>query len=64
MVIGLGALLRGGMFYMSSKRGLVIAAASALVLGTLLSLGAVFGLNRYLEPDEQTTGSAIFARRP
>jgi hypothetical protein len=48
------------MSYKSDKKGLVVAAAFALALGTLVSWGAVYGINRYLGPIEesvQTTGS-------
>ena len=37
----------------------MIAAGGALALATLISLGAVYGLNRPLDPDELTTGSAL-----
>jgi len=52
------------MSYKSDKKGLVVVAVSALVLGTLLSWGALYGLSRNFEPDGQTTGSAVFPRRP
>jgi hypothetical protein len=44
----------------STKRQFVGGALMALVLSTLLSLGAVYGLNRYLGPIDdlpQTNGS-------
>jgi hypothetical protein len=50
--------------YGSAKKGAVIAAVGALALATLISLGAVYGLNRPLDPDELTTGSAGPQRRP
>jgi hypothetical protein len=53
-----------GMQYGSAKKGPVIAAVGALALATLISLGAVYGLNRHLDPDELTTGSAAPLRRP
>jgi hypothetical protein len=40
----------------------LIATVSALALGTILSLGAVYGLNKQSEPDEQTVGSATFKK--
>jgi hypothetical protein len=40
------------MFYGAGKRGLVLATAGALVFATLVSLGAVYGLSRPLDPDE------------
>jgi hypothetical protein len=40
----------------------LIATVSALALGTILSLGAVYGLNKHLDPDEQTVGSATFKK--
>jgi hypothetical protein len=40
----------------------LIATAGALALGTILSLGAVYGLNKHSEPDEQTVGSATFKK--
>jgi hypothetical protein len=46
------------MQYGSVKKGPVIAAVGALVLATLVSLGAVYGLNRPLDPDELTTSGA------
>jgi hypothetical protein len=44
----------------SSKRQFVGGALVALVLSVLLSFGAIYGLNRYLDPIDdlsQTTGS-------
>jgi hypothetical protein len=44
----------------SGSREIVAATAVALIMGILLSCGAVYGLNRYLGPIEeplQTTGS-------
>jgi len=52
------------MSYKSDKKGLVVVAVSALVLGTLLSWGALYGLSRNFEPDGQTTGSAVFRGVP
>ena len=52
------------MSYKSGKAGLVAAAVSALVIGTLLSGGALYGLTRNFGPDGQTTGSAVFPPRP
>jgi hypothetical protein len=43
----------------SNARGLMIAAASALVLGTIVSLGALYGLNRYFESDAPATNSGL-----
>jgi hypothetical protein len=45
---------------MSGTRELVTAVAAALILSFFLSWGAVYGLNRYLGPDDlpETTGSA------
>ena len=40
------------MSYGSGKKGLVVAAVGALTLATLISLGAVYGLSRPLDPDE------------
>jgi hypothetical protein len=40
------------MAYNSAKKGPLVAAIGALVLGTLVSLGALFGLNKRIEPDE------------
>jgi hypothetical protein len=42
------------MSYKSHRKALLIATASALALGTILSLGAVYGLNKHPEPDEPT----------
>jgi hypothetical protein len=42
----------------SAKKGPLVAAISALVLGTLVSLGALYGLNKKFEPDEPTIASA------
>jgi hypothetical protein len=42
----------------SDKRELVTATAAALVLGFFLSWAAVYGLNRYLPEDTETTGTA------
>jgi hypothetical protein len=42
------------MSYKSDKKGLVVAAAFALTLGTLVSWGAVYGINRYLGPIEES----------
>ena len=52
-----------GMQYGSAKKGPVIAAVGALALATLISLGAVYGLNRPLDPHELTTGSAAPLKR-
>jgi hypothetical protein len=52
------------MQYGSAKKGPVIAAVGALALATLISLGAVYGLNRPLDPDKLTTGSAAPLRGP
>jgi hypothetical protein len=52
------------MSYKSGKAGLVVAAVSALVFGTLLSWGALYGFTRNFEPDGQTIGSAVFPHRP
>jgi hypothetical protein len=44
----------------SGKRGLIGGAVVSLVITVLLSLGAIYGLNRYLGPIDdppQTTGS-------
>jgi hypothetical protein len=46
------------MAYNSAKKGPLVAAISALVLGTLVSLGALFGLNKRFEPDEPGIASA------
>jgi hypothetical protein len=43
------------MLHKSSKRRLVIAATSALVLGAIVFLNAVNRLNRYFEPHPPTT---------
>jgi hypothetical protein len=48
------------MFHRSSAWEFVVATAGALFIGIVLSLGAVYGLNRYLGPDEQTAESAGF----
>jgi len=53
-----------GMQYGSAKKGPVIAAVGALALATLVSLGAVYGFSRPLDPDELTTGSHAPIRRP
>jgi len=47
------------MLHSTGKRGLFGGIVLALVLSALLSLGAIFGLNRYLGPidEPQTTGS-------
>jgi hypothetical protein len=42
----------------SAKKGPLVAAISALVIGTLVSLGALFGLNKKSESDEPTIASA------
>jgi hypothetical protein len=42
----------------SAKKGPLVAAISALVLGTLVSLGALYGLNKKFETDEPTIASA------
>jgi hypothetical protein len=52
------------MLYGSAKKGPMIAAVAALALATLISLGAVYGLSRPLDPDKLTTGSAAPLRRP
>jgi hypothetical protein len=44
--------------YGSAKKGAVIAAVGALALATLISLGAVYGLGRPVDPDALTTESA------
>jgi hypothetical protein len=44
----------------SGRRDIVMATAVALILGMLLSWGAVYGLNRYLGPGDdpaETTGA-------
>ena len=43
----------------SSRREIFAATAAALIMGVLLSWGAIYGLNRYLGPveDAVTTGS-------
>jgi hypothetical protein len=44
----------------SDRRDIVMATAGALILGVLLSWGAVYGLNRYLGPGDdpaETTGA-------
>jgi hypothetical protein len=46
------------MAYMSTKKGPLVAAISALLFGTLVSLGALFGLNKRYEPDEMSIESA------
>jgi hypothetical protein len=46
------------MAYMSTKKGPLVAAISALLFGTLVSLGALFGLNKRYEPDEPMIESA------
>jgi hypothetical protein len=53
-----------GMQYGSAKKGPVFAAVGALALATLISLGAVYGLSRPLDPDKLATGSAASLRRP
>jgi hypothetical protein len=53
-----------GMPYGSAKKWPVIAAVGALALATLISLGAVYGLSRPLDPDELTTGSAAPLNHP
>jgi hypothetical protein len=50
--------------YGSAKKWPVIAAVGALALATLISLGAVYGFSRPLDPDELTTGSAAPLKRP
>jgi hypothetical protein len=50
------------MSYKSDRKALLVATVSALALGTILSLGAVYGLNKHAEPDEQTVGSATFKK--
>jgi hypothetical protein len=53
------------MSYGSANKGLLVAAVSALTLATLVSLGAVYGLNRPLDPDELATkGSAAPPKHP
>jgi hypothetical protein len=42
----------------SAKKGPLVAAIGALVLGTLVSLGALYGLNKKFEPDEPAIASA------
>jgi hypothetical protein len=42
----------------SAKKGPLVAAIGALVLGTLVSLGALYGLNKIFESDEPTIASA------
>jgi hypothetical protein len=49
-------ILGDGMPYKFNITGLLVVTVSALVLGTFVSLGA--GLNRYFEPEKQTTKSA------
>ena len=46
------------------RKGAVIAAVGALALATLVSLGAVYGLRRPLDPDELTTVSDAPIKRP
>jgi hypothetical protein len=44
----------------SGRREIVVATAGAIILGVLLSWGAVYGLNRYLGPGadpHETTGT-------
>ena len=50
--------MQDGMAYRSAKKGPLVAAISALVLGTLVSLGALYGLNKRIEPDEPAIASA------
>jgi hypothetical protein len=48
----------------SSRRDFITATAGALIIGVLLSWGAVYGLNRYLgETPPETTGT-VLARPP
>jgi len=49
----------------SGRRDIVMATAGALILGVLLSWGAVYGLNRYLGPGDdpaETTGALTLGR--
>jgi hypothetical protein len=62
--IGIDALRWDGMLYGSDKKGLVVAAVGALMLATLVSLSAVYGLSRPLDPDELPIVSAAPHRRP
>jgi hypothetical protein len=52
------------MSYKSHKKGLLAAAVGALVLGTLVSWGALYELSRKPNSDDQTVGSAAFQQRP
>lgn len=45
--------------YSSGRKGFTFAAVSALVLGTMVSLGALYKLSSNSEPHEQTTRPAM-----
>jgi hypothetical protein len=50
----------------SAKEGPLVAAISALVLGTLVSLGVLYGLNKKFQPDEPAIAAAasLAAKNP
>jgi hypothetical protein len=48
----------------SDGREIVVGTAMGLVIGILLSWGAVYGLNRYLGPDAETYETTGSARAP
>jgi hypothetical protein len=52
------------MSYKYHKKGLLAAAVGALVLGMLVSWGALYELGRKPNSDGQTVGSAAFQPHP
>ena len=48
----------------SDGREIVLGTAMGLVIGILLSWGAVYGLNRYLGPDADPHETTVSARAP
>jgi hypothetical protein len=53
-----GASAEAAMSYDYHKKGLLVAAAGALVLGTLVLWGALYELSGKSNSDSQTVGSA------
>jgi hypothetical protein len=62
LVVDSGRFSGAGMSY--NKKSLLTAAVGALVLGTLVSWGALYELGRKPNSDSQTVGSAAFQQRP
>jgi hypothetical protein len=42
--------------YKSHRKALLIATVTALALGTMVSLGAIYGLNKHTVPSDETVG--------